>query len=375
MNHPRRVPVLCGGDEFHPEHFRAEFPRLIVDTNDADPEWTSTILAALRDFDFENDAHCEPNVQKYYKLIRMHGPYEVYAAVHALAMSSPEWALRELYLWCHLGDFLFSQLSDAGLRRFLPFNNLSIMPAVDQFGRGIFVLRFHSMREIRIYGRTFYQPEHSPVITVRGRSFQLVLNGHTIDSIHERLYPTWTTYGTSGDAFTFYARRRYFEISTIRDNYNPRKRRDAVVLYDRTWWENERLHRIIPSTIFASMIAGSQMTPDDCVKQGYCPIDLKGEYATTRTFLAVGFAATDEYESITNAPLANDKRESLIQAAESRAANEYLKSIAQGRRKESVEGINSPRIPQRAEALRYRQDSIGDVVKTINDPIYYEWWE
>ncbi|HTN00271.1 MAG TPA: hypothetical protein VL132_00245, partial [Planctomycetaceae bacterium] len=135
---------------------RARYPEIVFDDTSGDPEFVELIKSVVASIDFDSPGFCNSTERILYKLIREKGwnyTLECLDEVeHNLEADGDKSArLHKVSFTIHFGHAIFSRIPDATLRKFLPFNDLMVIP------RGqTLILQFSSMLSEKGSGGTVF---------------------------------------------------------------------------------------------------------------------------------------------------------------------------------------------------------------------------
>jgi hypothetical protein len=307
-------------------------PNIAIDDAQADPEFSALISSVIARLPFDDDRHFPPAYQKLYEILKQQGRHALLAEFNRRASSEVERDIELHHFGMHLGDVVFAQLSDEQKRRFFPFNDVEI----DVFDDGVkAVLRSLPQatldgKPLPWKGRPCYFSYRRPTIEIDGVSKVICYTEHAVEQICSRACAKWKTYGGLGDAFAFFADCLYFEKCEIRGANGSQTRQPAVSFFQDCFLDRYRVQIWKPPSEYFVNVIGPH--PDHLTKHwyyrvGYCPIQVRGDFALCITLLSPGFSATPEYALLEASDLPPDKKCDMLQRARENTYENVFKTF------------------------------------------------
>jgi hypothetical protein len=294
----------------------AEYPNVIFEQQDADPEFISAVEEAVKKIDFLDEGQISPFHQMFLKMGKTVGFDKAFRFLqtHLIVQNDGSVFIGEheaLSAYLAFGAVLLDLIPEYIRRKHMPFNNVK----VHYEGHDI-VLRFTSTRFYnRTYDRIYYSP-HKPTITFDSKEYTVGFCKHAITRICERIRPGYIEYPHAGEIHAFFLHCVYFEPTLLLDN-NP-----AFVIYDLC---NDP--RVTQYKAYTVEVFGEQnIIPEAGMlyyKIGYCPVYFDDGFAVAKTFLPVGFSKTPEYGLLRNAKISWDQKEKLKSLAKQEDESEF----------------------------------------------------
>lgn len=230
-------------------------------------------------------------------------------AYDAGAGSGYSWTYLEASFVTALGHAIFTRIGEAKLLEFIPYSDVMVNPVGREWR-----ITFRSLKRQRSPHGTIYYSRHEPKVTIDGVPKVVGFSRHAIEQTCERIVPTWRNYAGLGDAFAFFSTCVYFEPCVL-----PSGQR-AFTFYEPCDVPGFFLHT------YAEQVAGiSGEASGCCVRIGYCPADVSGDFFVARTLLPPGFRDTPERALLSRVPLGGPERQHLLELA---ASNDMPTMIA-----------------------------------------------
>lgn len=286
----------------------AEYPNVIFEQLDADPEFIGAVEEAVTKIDFLDEHQIGPLHALFLKRGRANGFDEAFQFLRRLVVIKDNAPLiigeSEIpYAILAFGGLLLQHVPEDIRRKYMPFSDVTVCFE----GRDI-VLRFTSIRsQSGPGGRVYYNPAE-PKIVFEGKEYKVGFSRHSIERICQRLNPKYIEYGSCGDIHAYFRTCVYFEpVLLYRDQL-------ALVIYNMCFNPGFIHHRIYAQDIFGleNEVPGMGML---YYKVGYCTVAIEGEFAKATTFLPPGYRSTPEYGLLIDSDLPKEKKTEWIAKA------------------------------------------------------------
>jgi hypothetical protein len=280
---------------------RHEFPQFVFEPNEADPAFVELVRAATATVDFRDTTSFLDIERNVYRRVKQVGAARAGSefALAARQANEEQAHIAEAHYIMNLGQVVFNRIPTDDLIRNLPFNDVVFVPA----GHDIRVV-FGALQRVRGPGGTAYYSSHRPAVVVGGRRLTVAFSRHAIERCCLRLAYRWPSYAAAGDMFGYFAECLHFEVCELYGGHLAF-----------TFWVNSTPgfwnHRVVESVL------GAQFDPAAryCLRVGYCPAVIEGDFLKAKTLLFPGYASTPEYTAMlrTGVPIA--ERRAMLERA------------------------------------------------------------
>lgn len=309
----------------HPPHTLSGWkPIITVDRTTGNSDFVDLITSIFEQLPYDDD-HLFPAVyRRLYSVLKISGLDALVDLVHRASASPADRDVSLKMFATHLGSVVVSRMTDQQKDRFLPFNDVDIEP----FSKGFKVV-FRSLMTIRTNGEPLiwdgkpcYYSHRRPTVSINGVGKIVAFSKHAVQKTCERACNAWRTYGGLGDAYAFFADCMYFETCDIRGPARGGDRQRAITFFQDCFLDQWRAAVIAaPSEYFLRIIG---LLPEHLTKHwyyrvGYCPIEVKGEFAVATTLLAPGFGATPEYALLERSHLSKEVKSEMLRRAKAQS--------------------------------------------------------
>lgn len=224
----------------------------------------------------------------------------------------------------YFGDLIISRLSESQQDAFFPFNDLKI----EFVGRGIRV-KCASLRQNRLNGEPliwrnapcYYSP-HQPIVNIGQAGKIVAFSLHAVQQLCKRIAPHWRTYGGLSHAYGFLNDCLHFELTEIQSLEDRNIKQPAITFYQDCFLEYFQPDSGQPDHDFFEQVVGisddlREFSQHWYYRVGYCPIEIRGEFAIATTFLSPGFRDTPENRLLKRSSLEFKKKRKLEELARS----------------------------------------------------------
>ena len=295
---------------------RRQYPKIVFDAANGDPEFVEAVRAALATIDFDDTKLFKPIEQTFYKLIRERGRRHAFGATNELLRSSSlsphEQEVTRVQLILGFGSRLLERIQEETRRRLMPYNDVLV-----DFREHDIVLKFSSLRKEKGAGGTLYFSRRRPTVEFGGRKYTIAFSRHAIERICERINPHYIQYAAAGDVYGLFADCVYVEPFTLHGG------QPAFVLY-----ADCGEPPFVSYAVYVKEILGEKNVDPEKGKcyyrVGYCPVAFEGDFAKATTMLFPGYSGTPEYGLVRQSKLSREKKDSLIETARLLNANEVM---------------------------------------------------
>ena len=287
---------------------RDQYPRVLIDPTNGDPEFVGLVKKANSDIDFDDPQLFQPGERQFYRLMRQYGfSYARKVLVEAMASRRAEGdefsQVGEVLMLLGYGSKLVERIPEQARRRLMPYNHVQVA-----FRKQEITLKFSSMLSQRGAAGTIFYSRRKPTIEFNGKQWNVGFSRHAIERICERLNPRYIQYSASGDVHAFFSTCVYFEPVVLYGN------QPAFALYNMCGCEPfVQYHTYVKQILGEENLDLSKGRP--YYRVGYCPVVFEGEFAKAKTFLYPGYMATPEYGLILKSKLSRIEKDLLIQNA------------------------------------------------------------
>ncbi len=313
-----------------------ETPSVRIESKLASPSFAAVVKSIVENIDLFDPSLFSPLVQQHFRNLKIHG--DRFATIESVRASgrkvSSQNDLGKFGLWITsaLGDAIVDKLEDD----IIPMNDVEV-----HFLGNEIVLALSSMLERTVMSREFFHSRGRFAIEVDSKKYVLAFTKHTIDAICSRYRPDFQTYLGLGEAHAIFSYLNYAEVMRLPEGNL------AVSIFDfcmgpGTWQYDNYVGRCLPGVAPRGPEVWRETQRPYGHRMGYCPIDLVGEYAVTRTFLPPGFAKTPERQQLRLNCADPLKRFRLTRIAQ----NMNYNALRRGNGFEAVEWFHKNGVPQ-----------------------------
>jgi hypothetical protein len=297
-------------------HYQQTYPQMAFEgESQCPPTFVRAVKDAVKQIDLRDSELFNPAEQQMYRDMKEYGAGHVMKLLRdgenrerdeKLPLEERKEAnmfVNFVYQWLtRLGDVIFQLIGEKEVLKWIPFNDLRILP-----GPRDFKLAFRSLCTESTPSGTAYFSRFKPKVIINQVPYIVAFSNHSITRTCDRIVPNWRTYSALGDAFAFFDQCMYFELTKLEDGQL------AFCFYDEA-------SRGFMSEFYITQVSGQKMEPRYryYFKVGYCPAAIeKGRMGTNFlkaiTQLPPGYRNTREHTAICRSQLPRSERDKMLE--------------------------------------------------------------
>ena len=290
---------------------RNEFPQTEIVFDGHDEAFMLDVEEVIHSFDYGNDEHCPESVRTVHRLLRKIGLDRLEEGInstvfdeHAASNNFDADEFRELQKWalyCHLPDWIFSQLPDRYTKSPLPDYFFQVVPNDRRF-----VASFQFLPRLVVGAQSVWHSPLEPTVTIRGQDYKVGFTKHVFERACKRM-----SLAQPVEYFGFNGITSHFRSCVYFEHVLLGNGQDALRLFAPCLYEIGQMYMVDVANLRPSDMAAGPWF----FVIGYCPVELSDAgFAIGLTLLFPGYNNTPE-DALVKRTRKHDKLDAALRSA------------------------------------------------------------